>query len=265
MAALRRWFALILIFVCFASNLRDANSANLTLLTDAPPTAPLVVTPLDALNHQLLVSAVDDTNNDPPHQEFMAAWQFSLRAIPDAGTTGTLNATEGSMPDNYVFADLQTLGFRADQAPGDPTTFNAGDITLPDTAAAHVPTAPGKNLALISFQPSSDALGRFGIYAVDLHTLWVDSSNSGGFRSFVNVPIDDGLTRIGDVVVTVPEPATSFLAVLAVVAGLLGRRLFSAARLMPIGPLLGRTETCCSAASRQVQSSALVRHRPSFS
>jgi hypothetical protein len=48
MAALRRWFALILIFVCFASNLQNANSANLTLLTDAPPTAPFVVAPLDA-------------------------------------------------------------------------------------------------------------------------------------------------------------------------------------------------------------------------
>src|SRR5262249_5803392 len=138
----------------------------------------------------------------PPHSEFMSAWQFWLKAIPDDGTTGTLNATGGSTPDNYVFDDLQSLGLQTGQVPGDPTTFNALDLTLPDTAAAHIPTAPGKNLALIAFQPSADALGRFGIFAVDRHTLWVDSSNSGGFRSFVNVPIDDNLTRIGNIVVT---------------------------------------------------------------
>jgi hypothetical protein len=202
MAALRRWFALILIFACFAFNLRNAESANLTLFTDASPSAPLVLTPLDAASYQLLVSVVNDTAVDPPHQEFMSAWQFWLRAIPDAGTVGTLNATSGTVPDNYVFADAEHLGIQVGQLPEDPTTLNALDLTLPDTAAVQIPTAPGKNLVSITFAPSSNALGRFGIYAVDRHTLWIDSSNSGGFRSFVNVPIDDGLTRIGDVLVT---------------------------------------------------------------
>jgi hypothetical protein len=113
-----------------------------------------------------------------------------------------LNATGGSVPDNYVFADLESLGLQTGQIPGDPTTFNALDLTLPDTAAAHIPTAPGKNLVSISLAPSSGALGRFGIFVIDRHTFWVDSSNSGGLRSFVNVPIDDGITRIGDVLVT---------------------------------------------------------------
>jgi len=202
MTALRSWFALGLAVAILPLNSSIANSANLTLLTDGSPSAPLVFTPLDASSRRLLVSVVNDTDTDPPHSEFMSASQFWLRAIPDAGTTGTLNATNGFLPDNYVFADLESLGLQTGQIPEDPTTFNALDLTLPDTAAAHIPTAPGKNLALISFQPSSDALGRFGIFVVDLHTLWVDSSNSGGLRTFVNVPRDDGLTRIGDVLVT---------------------------------------------------------------
>jgi hypothetical protein len=201
MAALRRQFPLIFIFACFAFRLPIAEPANLTLLTGSSPSALLVLTPLDAASHQLLVSVVNDTAIDPP-PEFMSSWQFWLRTIPDAGTTGTLNATSGNIPDNYVFADAEHLGLQVAQLPGDPTTLNALDLTLPDTAAVQIPTAPGKNLVSITFAPSSGALGRFGIYAVDRHTLWVDSSNSGGFRSFVNVPIDDGLTRIGDVLAT---------------------------------------------------------------
>jgi hypothetical protein len=72
-AALRRWCALILILVCFVSNLRIAKSANLALFSDAPTSSPLVITPLDASSRRLLVSVVNDTDTDPPHSEFMSA------------------------------------------------------------------------------------------------------------------------------------------------------------------------------------------------
>jgi hypothetical protein len=225
MAALRRWFALCLILVCFASNLPIANSANLTLTTDAPVDAPLVITPLDA-SRQLLVSVVNGTNVDPP-AELLLSWQFQLRAIPDAGTIGTLTPVAGTIPVNYVFPDASLrFGPNIGSLPEDPSTLFAGDIVFSLDSSAQIPTAPGKNLLSISFAPSADALGRVGVYAVNQHTLWVDSSQSGSLRSFINVPIDDNLTRIGDVLVrsAVPEPRTLALLISGILVMFLRRQ-----------------------------------------
>jgi hypothetical protein len=200
MVALRSWSAVTSVLICFASIVTSATAANLTLFTSAPSNAPLIITPLDA-SRQLLVSVANDTSGDPP-TEFMSAWQFWLQAIPDASTTGTLNAVGGTVPDNYVFADAPRLGPAIASLPDDPSTLNALDIVFSLDSAAQIPTAPGENLLSMSFAPSADALGRFGIYVVDLHTLWVDSTNSGGLRTFANVPRDDGKVRIGDVLVT---------------------------------------------------------------
>jgi hypothetical protein len=216
MFALRQWFAPCLVVTCFASSTSTAISANLTLLIDSPSSAPLVITPLDS-SRQLLVSVVNDTSVDPP-TEFMSAWQFWLQAIPDASTTGTLKISGGTVPDNYVFAGAQHLGLQSSSLPGDPATLNVLDLTLPDTPPVQISSERAVNLASISLAPSPDGLGRFGIYVVDLHTLWVDSSNSGGLRTFVNVPRDDGKVRIGDVLV-VPEPATLSLLGIAMLVG----------------------------------------------
>jgi hypothetical protein len=201
MAHFRKLTTIVFVLVCYALNPLSVKAANLTLVTDAPANSPLVITPLDA-NERLVVSVVNDTAVDPA-AEFMTSWQFWLRAIPDAGASGTLNPVNGIVPDNYVFEDTPRFGPIIASLPEDPTTLNALDLLLPpNPPAVQIPTAPGKNLISMAFQASPDALGRFGIFAVDRHTLWVDNSNSGGFRSFVNVPIDDGLTRIGDVLVT---------------------------------------------------------------
>jgi hypothetical protein len=110
--------------------------------------------------------------------------------------------------------------------PEDPSTLFAGDIVFSLDSSAQIPTAPGKNLLSISFAPSADALGRVGVYAVNQHTLWVDSSQSGSLRSFINVPIDDNLTRIGDVLVrsAVPEPRTLALLISGILVMFLRRQ-----------------------------------------
>ena len=68
-------------------------------------------------------------------------------------------------------------------------------------ALAQIPLAPGANLQLISFTPSVDALGTFGIYAqsASTDTFWLDGN--GASRTFVNIPSNGGLVRIGSVFV----------------------------------------------------------------
>jgi hypothetical protein len=201
MIALRSRYAFATTLAILALNSPIANAANLTLLTDAPADAPLVITPQDT-SHQLLVSVVNDTNVDPA-AELMLSWQFQLRAIPDAGATGTLTPVAGTIPANYVFPDpSRRLGPSIFNLPEEPSTLFAGDIVFSLESSTQIPTVPGKNLMSISFADSADALGLFGVYAVDRPTLWADSSQSGGLRTFVNVPRDDGITRIADVLVT---------------------------------------------------------------
>jgi hypothetical protein len=173
-----------------------ALSAQLTLLTNAPPGTPLVLTPFTTSN-QLLVSVVNATSVDPP-SEFMTAWEFRLVIMPDAGTVGSLQFNAGAKPSPYVFDSVINSGAPSGTANG---VFTALDTTIPTNVGVQIPTAPGANLQLISFTPSADAIGMFGIYAKDAaDTFWVDA-NSNHVRTFVNIPNSVGLIRIANVFV----------------------------------------------------------------
>lgn len=178
-----------------------AGAAQLTLATSAAPGSPLVISPSKAQS-QLLVSVVNSTASDPA-SEFMTGWQFRLVISPDADAAGTLQFNAGAKPIPYVFDSVGNLGAPSATVNG---VFSALDTAIPTNMGVQIPTAPGANLQLVSFTPSIDALGHFGIYAErSSDTFWIDGNNSA--RSFVNVPASPAMVRIADVFV---NPAGDF-------------------------------------------------------
>ena len=206
MSRLRGASVPILLWFLVTASSRTAQSAILTLFTDAPTENPLVITPLDA-DRQLLVSVVNAVADDPPDQ-FMTSWQFRVHAVPDARTTGILNFASGSEPSNYALAGVShPFGPASAPLPGDPTIFTALDTAVPTNVGAQVPTAPGANLLSITFGPSIDALGTFGIYALNSgsdSTIWTDAASDPVNHShdFINVPSGGEPVRIANVIVT---------------------------------------------------------------
>lgn len=176
-------------------------AAQLTLTTSAAPGSPLVISPSKAQS-QLLVSVVNSTTNDPA-SEFMTGWQFRLVVSPDVDAAGTLQFNAGAKPTPYVFDSVGNLGAPSATVNG---VFSALDTAIPTNIGVPIPTAPGANLQLVSFMPSVDALGHFGVYAAgSSDTFWIDGNNSA--RSFVNVPASPAMVRIADVFV---NPAGDF-------------------------------------------------------
>ena len=144
----------MLLWSVVAANSSTAHSASLTLFTDAPTESPLLITPLDA-DRPLVVSVVNTIANDPPEQ-WMTAWQFRIHAVPDVGTTGTLNFLGGMEPNNYVFAGVShPFGPASAPLPGDPTIFTALDFAVPTNVACTSADGPGG-------QPVFDHLCSFG-------------------------------------------------------------------------------------------------------
>ena len=186
----------ILMWLVVAACGPTARAASLTLNTDAPTENPLVITPLDA-SRQLLVRVVNAVADDPP-AEYLSGWQFRLRIVPDPTAAGTLQFNSGVEPGNYIFP----AGQHFDPVPvaNFGNELAALDSASPPSAAVPVPTAPGTNLLTISFAPSTDAIGTFGIYALGTGTLWSDANIRG--RAFVNVPFGDTSVRIASVLVT---------------------------------------------------------------
>ena len=168
-------------------------AAQLTLQTNTSAAAPLTISPWNSAG-QLLVSVVNLVANDPA-SEWMTGWKISLVIVPDSSTHGSLQFAAGALPSPYVFDGLMNTGA--------PWSISNGVFTAFDEvfgAAAKIPTAPASNLQLISFTPSTDALGTFGIYAEpSTDTFWLDANNNT--RTFVNVPGSTGLVRIGSVLV----------------------------------------------------------------
>jgi len=178
----------------------SARAAQLTLLTNAPPGTPLVISPAKAQS-QLLVSVINSTATDPS-TEFMTAWQFRLVIEPDAGAIGTVQFDAGAKPTPYVFDSATNLGAPSSVVNG---VFSALDVAFPPSPGVQIPTAPGANLQLVSFTPSTDAIGDFGIYAEgSSDTFWDDGNDSA--RTFVNVP-SSAMVHIADVFV---NPAGDF-------------------------------------------------------
>ena len=177
------------------------SAAQLTLLTNAEPGTPLVISPSQA-TAQLLVSVVNSTATDPP-SEFMTAWQFRLVIAPDASTVGTLQFNTGTKPTPYVFDSAVNLGAPSSTVNG---VFSALDVAFPPSPGVQIPITPAVNLQLISFTPSIDAIGNFGIYAEgSSDTFWDDGNDSP--RPFANVPSSPAMVRIADVFV---NPAGDF-------------------------------------------------------
>jgi hypothetical protein len=173
-----------------------ASAAELTLLSDAPVSQPLLISLTHAAN-PLLISVVNSVANDPS-SEFMTGWQFRLVIAPDAGTIGSLQFNAGAKPSPYVFDGVGNLGAPSATVGG---VFSALDTAIPTNVGVQIPTAPAANLQLVTFTPSPDANGTFGIYAKDSSdTFWIDAN--GQSRQFNNIPNGAGMVRIADVLVS---------------------------------------------------------------
>ena len=177
-------------------------AGNLTLTSDAPVGRPLVLTSSNSTG-ELLVMAVNDLDPDAP-ADFLTAWQLRLAIIPNSTATGSLEFFAGAEPGNYVFEGTGQFG---------PNISNSGDklfavdFNFPDTGGVQIPLAPGANLLSIVFTPSVDALGTFGIFALNglTNSEWTDATNPIKLRrTFVNVPDGGGPVRIADVLVSHP-------------------------------------------------------------
>ena len=138
------------------------SAANLTLLSDAPVGSPLVITPLDA-GASLLLSVTNDTIADPPG-EFLTAWQLRLEIVADAGATGTVDFNAATKPTGYL---LDEVGHNGPIVTSSGDRLFAQDFNIPDSGGVQVPNAPGANLLSITFSPSADAQGTFGVFALD--------------------------------------------------------------------------------------------------
>jgi len=110
--------------------------------------------------------------------------------------------------------------------------LSANDFFIGQGLGAVVPAA-GAGLLDVDFLASSNASGRFGIYALEgaALTQWTDYNATTQF--FTDVPNGTAMDRIGDVVVgaTVPEPSALVMAGIAMVIGLgvaVGRRCVGA-------------------------------------
>src|SRR5262245_12985966 len=106
--ALRLAALIIVLAVAFIPAAATSHAAALTVLTDASPAAPLVITPLDAAE-PLVVSLVNSIAVDPP-ADFITAWQLRLQIVSDAGATGAVNFAAAVEPDAYLFDGTGHLG-----------------------------------------------------------------------------------------------------------------------------------------------------------
>lgn len=179
--------------------------ANYTLGTSNPPGSPLIMS-AGTTSGPMLVNIMSPT----PAQDVMAAWNFQLKIMPDAGTAGTLSfatPTTGtpSNPSNYIFGS-NGLGIVVANTG---SQLSANDFFDPSVGPGA--SAAAANLLQMQFSASQNASGLFGIYAVEgaALTQWTDSNFTTQF--FANVPAGTGVVRIGEVRVgssVAPEPAS---------------------------------------------------------
>jgi hypothetical protein len=199
----------LLLSVVFLGLLAADTRADLMLFTSNPPGSPLTMS-AGTTSAPMFVSVVSDN----PPSDVMAAWNVSLKILPDAGATGTLTFQDPATgtppnPPNYVF-DGNGLGVVATSGGN---LLSANDFYDPGVGpGAPVPGSPGANLLQMDFLASSNASGLFEIYALEgaALTQWTDSNATTQF--FTDVPDGTGMVRIGEVLIatpqSVPEPSS---------------------------------------------------------
>jgi hypothetical protein len=201
----------LLISVVLLGLLGGAARADLSLNTSSPPGTPLGMS-AGTTSGPMVVTVVSD---NPPN-DVMAAWQFQLEIVPEAGATGTLTFQDpatgpAANPSNYIFG---SNGFGI-SVTNSGSELSANDFFFNPTVGtgAAVPGSPGANLLQMDFLASSNASGLFGVSAVEgsLNTVWADSGGNSQF--FTNVPNGTDLVEIGEVLVTtaVPEPSSFWI------------------------------------------------------
>jgi len=193
--------------IALLSLLVGSARAGVVLGTSNPPGTPLIMS-AGTTSGTMLVNVVSD---NPPN-DIMAAWNFTLEIIPNAGATGTLTFQDPATgtppnPPNYIFGS-NGLGIAATNGG---SLLSANDFFNPSVGSGvPVPGSPGANLLQMDFLASSNASGLFGIFAVEgpATTQWTDSKVTTQF--FSNVPDGTGTVRIGDVLISqvIPEPTS---------------------------------------------------------
>jgi hypothetical protein len=200
--------------------LAGSSRAGVVLSTSNPPGTPLTMS-AGTTSGPMLVNVVSD--NAP--NDVMAAWNFQLEIMPNAGASGTLTFHDPAtgtppIPPNYVFGS-NGLGIAVTNGG---STLSANDFFNPTAGlGVSVPGSTGANLLQMDFLSSSNASGMFGIFAVEggASTQWTDSNLNTQF--FTNVPDGTGVVQIGEVLIpqiqSVPEPSS--LALLGVASAAL--------------------------------------------
>ena len=206
-------FSMKKLILCFAFlSLMVGHAWAATIIgTSNPPASPLLMS-AGTTSGPMSVNVV---SNNPPN-DVMAAWNFQIEIIPNAGATGTLTFQTPATgtpanPPSYIFGP-NGLGISATNSVN---ILNANDFYNPGVGAGvPVPGLPGANLLQETFHASSNASGLFGIYADEgtALTQWTDSNFVTQF--FTNVPSGTGRVLIGDVLIpslAVPEPSSLVL------------------------------------------------------
>jgi len=215
----------LLFAVLAAAALAPAARAAVSLATTTPTNSPISVN-AGQTSVPVNVFIFSDTTTDR-----MQAWQVHLVIAPDGGATGTLSfatpatANPSPAPASYIFGNPSTgVGIEVMNT-NMGTDLRADDFDNPPGANVAVPMA-NRNLLTVTFAASANAGGSFGLFAVqgDTNTAWTDNAPSTQF--FATVPNGISQSRIGTVLVPVPEPGLT-TAVLLAGAGLAGagRRL----------------------------------------
>ena len=192
-----------------------AHAIPLTLTTDASPTAPPKIWP-GTVSEPFAFTLTNATDTDAP-ENLLTGWQVTLDIEPLPGATGTVEILDVSQPSGHL---LEGSGF------GLGANRNGENLTVFDfilfASPVQVPTEPGAPLFEYTLEASANALGDFGIYAINDLSEWSDASQPFSLvRRYDNLPVGGGRVLIGRVTV-IPEPTS--LALLALGGLVLGGR-----------------------------------------
>ncbi len=172
------------------------DAAALTLDAGAPSASPPTILP-GRVSDPLTFSVVNDAAT--PDKEF-GGFTVRFRVLPLTGATGQVAIGAVTAPANPVFGSTNSFIANRPQPGND---VGVTDFTFGTPAT--IPTAPGSPLFNYTLEPSADALGDFGIYAVTDFgvTQWVGPSFTAQY--FDNVGSGNDPVLLG-VVTVVPEP-----------------------------------------------------------